>query len=75
MVTRRPEQHASKMPAAGLRDPADRQAVRRAIDTSYSGAFAAVMLTSAALSWSAALLAFYALPRALPLAQSRAGRS
>ena len=50
---------------AGLRDPADRQAVRRAIDTSYSGAFAAVMLTSAALSWSAALLAFYALPRAI----------
>ncbi|MGP6157849.1 MAG: MFS transporter [Vulcanimicrobiaceae bacterium] len=47
---------------ADVRGPADRQALRSAIDTAYSAGFDVVMLVSAALCWAAALLAFVALP-------------
>jgi EmrB/QacA subfamily drug resistance transporter len=45
-----------------VHDPADREALRSAIGEAYAGAFGAVMLVSAVLSWGAALFAFIALP-------------
>jgi MFS family permease len=47
---------------ADVREPADRAALRSAIDSAYTAGFAAVMLASALLSLAAALLAFVALP-------------
>jgi EmrB/QacA subfamily drug resistance transporter len=51
---------------AEVRDAADRAALRRATDEAYTAGFDAVMLTCAALCWTAALLALATLPRGRP---------